>query len=71
MLCMKEKKLKKYGFEFDINLRSGLQATPLHFAVISNHLKNVELQIKMKADINAIDKLGRTTLHTGVIRMCT
>ena len=25
----------------------------------------------MKADINALDKLGRTTLHTGVIRMCT
>jgi ankyrin repeat protein len=43
----------KYNFIFDPNIRSSLQATPLHFAVIFKEIKNVELLIKMEADLNA------------------
>ena len=55
----------------DINEKSDLEATPLHFACISNNIKNVELLIKMKANLNAQDREGRTPLHAAVIRMCS
>jgi len=68
---MKEVYTFTQDFVFDVNIRSGLNATPLHFAVINRQLKNVELLIKYKADVNAIDKEGRSPLHIAVIRLCS
>lgn len=41
------------NFVFDVNLKSGLQATPLHFAVIFREIKNVELLLSLGADVNS------------------
>ena len=41
------------NFVFDVNLKSGLQATPLHFAVIFREIKNVELLISLGAEVNS------------------
>ena len=46
LLLLKEEYDHKWNFLLDINIRSGLLATPLHFAVIFRQLKNVELLLK-------------------------
>ena len=43
--------VKKYNFE--VNIRDKIRATPLHFAILKNEFKNVELLIKFGADPNA------------------
>lgn len=60
----------KQGFVFNVDQRSDLHATPLHFAVIFRELKNVELLIKFKSDLNAQDREGRTPLLIAIIRLC-
>lgn len=57
-------------YSFNVNQRSGMKATPLHFAVIFREIKNVELLLKYKADVNIKDNDGRTPLHIAVIRLC-
>jgi hypothetical protein len=66
-MLLKEEYCRK--FILDIDIRSGLLATPLHFAVIFRQLKNVELLIKYQADVNLQDREGRTPLHIAVIRL--
>ncbi len=53
LLVLNQKYDGKDRFNFDVNARSGIYATPLHFAVIFRELKNVELLVKLKADVNA------------------
>ena len=43
--------VKKYNF--DVNVRDKIQASPLHFAILKKEVKNVELLIKFGADVNA------------------
>lgn len=69
MMLLKDEYDRKYNFILDVNIRSGLLATPLHFAVIFRQLKNVELLIKYQADLNLQDREGRTPLHIAVIRL--
>ena len=47
---------ERYGYIFDANKKSGLDATPLHFAVIFRELKNVELLLKYGAKVNTKDR---------------
>lgn len=67
---MKVKIDRMHKFKFDVNIRSELLATPLHFAAIFKELKNVELLISLGADLDAQDREGRTALHIAVIRLC-
>lgn len=62
---------QKNDYKFDVNCRTGLKATPLHFAVICREFNNVELLIKLNADLNAQDSKGNTPLMLAIIRMCT
>eukprot|EP00397_Hematodinium_sp_SG-2012_P061933 GEMP01082793.1.p2 GENE.GEMP01082793.1~~GEMP01082793.1.p2 ORF type:complete len:116 (+),score=27.49 GEMP01082793.1:519-866(+) len=50
----------------DINHRNMTQATPLHRAVGSGHLKVTELLVSRKADVMAQDIVGESALHIAV-----
>ena len=58
--------VKNHGF--DVNVKSTIGATPLHFAIVKKEVKNVELLIRFGADVNAKDFLGQTPLHITVMR---
>ena len=59
--------VKKYNFLIDT--KDGFEATPLHFAILNKQFKNVELFIKLGANINSQDHYGHTPLHLAVIRL--
>ena len=40
--------------------------TPLHYAANNGHLRIVEHLINQKADINALDRFGRTPLRFAI-----
>eukprot|EP01064_Diplonema_japonicum_P002963 TRINITY_DN11924_c0_g1_i2.p1 TRINITY_DN11924_c0_g1~~TRINITY_DN11924_c0_g1_i2.p1 ORF type:complete len:538 (+),score=153.17 TRINITY_DN11924_c0_g1_i2:52-1614(+) len=44
----------------------GLKATPLHYAVLEQHLEAVELLLEYRADPNVQDRDGRTAMHNVV-----
>ena len=54
--------------DVDVNLVDERNATPLHFAVVKCECKNVELLIKLGANLDAQDFQGNTALHIAVIR---
>ena len=59
--------VKKYNF--DVNVKDKIRATPLHFAILKKEFKNVELLIKFGADVNAQDFLGQAPIHIAVMRL--
>ena len=59
--------VKKY--DFSVNVRDKIEATPLHFAILHKEYKNVELLIRFGADLDAQDFIGQTPLHIAVMRI--
>jgi len=45
------------------------KSTPLHFAALSGHLKNVQSLIKLGSKVNARDGDGNTALHLAVFEL--
>ena len=58
---------KEYGFRG--STRDSYQATPLHFAILKQEFMNVQLLIKIGADVNAQDVRGQAPLHLAVMRI--
>ena len=58
-------------YSFEVSPRDNYQATPLHFAIMKQEFMNVQLLIKLGADINAQDIRGQTPLHIAVMRIAT
>lgn len=58
---------KRFGMS--VNQIDNKRATPLHFAVLHRECKNVELLIKLDADIDAQDFQGHTPLQIAIIRL--
>jgi len=52
----------------DVNSRNEKGQTPLHFAVLFDHIEKAELLINAGADVNAKDKSDRTPLDIAVDR---
>jgi ankyrin repeat protein len=47
----------------DPNIKDGVGSTPLHYAAQGGHVECVNLLLKAKANINAINNAGDTPLH--------
>ena len=55
--------------QFDVMSKDNYDATPLHFAVLKQEFMNVQLLIKLGANVDAQDIRGHTPLHLAVMRI--
>lgn len=51
------------GDHTDVDARTSMNRTPLHLAVLHNHLEVAKVLILNKADINAVDNEYNTSIH--------
>ena len=52
----------------EIDARNAENQTPLHLACLSQCIETVELLIKWRANVNAIYRDGRTSLHAAIVK---
>jgi ankyrin repeat protein len=55
-------------FDADVNAKDDVGGTPLHTAVVLNHLDIAKRLLKYNADVNAKDHDKRTPLHFAAMR---
>jgi hypothetical protein len=54
--------------EADVNARSKINATPLHFAALKGHNDMAKLLLACEADVNARSKINATPLHFAALK---
>ncbi len=52
----------------DSNEKNNFWQTPLHLAIINDHLDIAKFLVEKGADVNAVDKYGQTPLHKAVMQ---